>query len=142
MRLRNVGVLLLLLLLALFGASNWGTIAAPARLNLLVGQVEAPLGLLMLVAIGFLTLLYGLLLVLVERRLLRESARLNREIEEARRRGNETQTTEIRQFAQTVTQDLSEVRTILGRLVSQITDLRVLVAGRGAHDTSDAPGDE
>ncbi|MDA1185281.1 MAG: lipopolysaccharide assembly protein LapA domain-containing protein [Acidobacteria bacterium] len=142
MRLRHVGVLFLLLLLAIFAVANWGTIEAPTRLNLLVGQVEAPLGLLMLISIGFLTVLYALLLVVVERRLLREGARLNREIEEERKRRNETQTTEIRQLAQTMTHDLSEVRGILGRLVSQITELRSLVAGRVSPGTSGAPADE
>ena len=96
----------------------------------------------MLIAIGFFTALYALLLVVAERGLLREGARLNREIEEERKRGDETQTTEIRQLAQTVTQDLSEVRGILGRLVSQIADLRVLVAARVSHGTSEAPSEE
>ncbi|HUU35233.1 MAG TPA: LapA family protein, partial [Vicinamibacterales bacterium] len=102
MRLRNVGVLFLLLLLVIFSVANWVTIATPTRLNLLVADVEAPLGLLMLIAVGFLTVLYALLLVIVERRLLRESARLSREIEEERKRGSETQGTETRQLAQMV----------------------------------------
>ena len=139
MRLRHVGVVFLLLLLAIFSIGNWATISTPTRLNLLVGQVEVPLGLLMLITIGLLTVLYALLLVLAERRFLREGARLHRDAEEARQRGGEAQTTEIRQLAQTLTQDLSDVRGILGRLSSQVTDLRVFVAGRVAADASDPP---
>lgn len=75
MRLRHVGVLFLLLVIAIFAAVNWGTIAAPTRLNLLIGQVEAPLGLLMLISIGLLTILYALLLVVAERRLPRGQSR-------------------------------------------------------------------
>ena len=96
MRLRHVGVLFLLLVLVLFAVGNWETIATPTRLNLLVGQVQMPLGLLMLIATGVVTVLYALLLVVAERRLLREGARLHREIEEVRQRGAETHTTEIR----------------------------------------------
>lgn len=142
MRLRHVGVLLLLLLLAVFSVANWGTIVTQTSLNLLVGQVQAPLGLLMLITVGFLTVLYALLLVVVERRLLREGARLNREIEEERKRGREAQTAELRQLSQTLTHDLAEVRSVLGRLVSQMAELRVLVAGRVAQGTSDAPRNE
>ena len=60
------------------------------------GQVQMPLGLLMLIATGVVTVLYALLLVVAERRLLREGARLHREIEKVRQRGAETHTTEIR----------------------------------------------
>lgn len=141
MRLRHVGVVLLLLLLAIFSMGNWETIATPTTLNLLVGQVQVPLGLLMLITIGLLTVLYALLLVLAERRFLREGARLHRDVEEARQREGETQTTEIRQLAQKLTQDLSDVRGVLGRLSSQVTDLRVLVAGRVSPGTFDAPHD-
>ena len=139
MRLRHVGVIFLLLLLVIFSMGNWETIATPTTLNLLVGQVQVPLGLLMLITTGLLTVLYALLLVLAERRLLREGARLHRDVEEVRQREGETQTTEIRQLAQTLTQDLSDVRDVLGRLSSQVTDLRILVAGRVSPGTSDAP---
>jgi len=142
MRLRHVGVLFLLLLLVIFSVANWEIITTPTGLNLLVGQVQAPLGLLMLIAIGFFTVLYTLLLVVVERRLLREGAHLNREIEEVRKRGAEAQATEIQELAQTVTQGLSEIRGVLGRLVSQITELRVLLAARGSEGTSDVPSQE
>ena len=66
------------LVLVLFAVGNWETIATPTRLNLLVGQVQMPLGLLMLIATGVVTVLYALLLVVAERRLLREGARLHR----------------------------------------------------------------
>ena len=46
MRLRHVGVLFLLLLFVIFSVGNWETIATPTRLNLLVGYVQVPLGLL------------------------------------------------------------------------------------------------
>lgn len=130
MHIRHVAVVVVLLVIGLFALVNWSTIAAPTTLDLLVGQVQAPLGLLMLGAVAVLTIVYALLLVVVERRLLRESRDVHRALDAERRRTSETQTEDMRDLSRVIAQELDDVRGVLGRLVSQVTELRRLATPR------------
>ena len=145
MRPRHAVVVFLLVMLGLFAVMNWGTIAAPTTLNLLVGQIQGPLGLLLLGVVALLSVGYALMLVITERRLLRENAETHRALEAERRRTSETQTEEMRQ----VFRELSNVRLVLSQLASQRSDAgaeraRGEGSGRVVHDRDrpDAPGRE
>lgn len=58
MRLRTVLILAVLVLVGVFAMMNWQAITAPTSLNFIVARVEAPLGLLMLAAIGMLAVFF------------------------------------------------------------------------------------
>lgn len=143
MRPRHAVVLFLLVMLGLFAAINWATIAAPTTLNLVVGQVQGPLGLLLLGVVAALSVVYALMLVVTERRLLREHADTHRALEAERRRTSEAQSEEMRQ----VFRELSSVRMALGQLAAQRGDrapatVRRDGSERAVHDgvQSDAGG--
>jgi uncharacterized integral membrane protein len=91
MKPRTVIVLLILLALFLFSALNWSTFTHPTALNVLFGQVEAPLGLLMLGLIGLLTLGYLLLLTRAETGALLDNRRASKELEKARKLADEAE---------------------------------------------------
>jgi uncharacterized integral membrane protein len=57
MRIINFISLIALVALVIFAAINWQAIIAPVSLSLLFGNVEAPLGLILLAVTGLLALL-------------------------------------------------------------------------------------
>ena len=109
----------------------------PTKFRSPSGVVQAPLGLLLLTTVGFLTALYAIMLMSVERRLLREAARTSRELQEERRQRRDSENEEIRQLTQTLTHELSDIKDVLGRLVSQVSGLRSVVADRVTRQPSE-----
>ena len=85
MNVRTLTVALVLGLLLLFAGLNWQAFTAPTRLNLLFTRVEAPLGLVMLGVVLFLTLLYVLFSLGVEASALLEVRRYARELYQVRK---------------------------------------------------------
>ena len=63
MYLRNLLILVLLGALVLFAAVNWTAFTTPTTLSVIFTTVEAPLGLILLVVTGLLTLLFLIYLV-------------------------------------------------------------------------------
>jgi hypothetical protein len=71
---------LLVLLLALFAWLNWGEITRPTPLSLGLTRVEAPLGLLLVIALGVVSLLYLIFTIGLETAALLEVKRYAREL--------------------------------------------------------------
>lgn len=85
MNLRTLTVLVVLLLVALFAALNWSLITTPAEINLVVTRISAPVGLILLTVIAFLSILYFVFLAMIETSALLEVRRYAREVEQARK---------------------------------------------------------
>lgn len=103
LRLRTVFVLLVLALLGVVAALNWSVFTAPTTLNLLLRQVEAPLGLTLLGVIVVLTLLYFLFAMGVETAALLETRRHTRELDAQRRLADQAEASrfaELRRYLQ------------------------------------------
>ena len=77
---RTLFALLVLLLLALFAWLNWGEITRPTPLSLGLTRVEAPLGLLLVIALGVVSLLYLIFTIGLETAALLEVKRYAREL--------------------------------------------------------------
>jgi uncharacterized integral membrane protein len=77
---RTLFALLVLLLLALFAWLNWGEITRPTPLSLGLTRVEAPLGLLLVIALGVVSLLYLIFTIGLEAAALLEVKRYAREL--------------------------------------------------------------
>ncbi|MEN2982160.1 MAG: DNA cytosine methyltransferase [Thermus sp.] len=77
---RTLFALLVLLLLFLFSWLNWGEITRPTSLSLGLTRVEAPLGLVLVVALGTVSLLYLLFTIGLETAALLEVKRYAREL--------------------------------------------------------------
>ncbi|WP_199792451.1 hypothetical protein, partial [Escherichia coli] len=76
---RTLFALLVLLLLVLFSWLNWGEITKPTSLSLGLSRVEAPLGLVLVVALGVVSLLYLIFTIGLETAALLEVRRYARE---------------------------------------------------------------
>lgn len=110
MKLRTVFLLLVLLLVGAFSALNWQAFTTPTPLSLGVAQVEAPLGVIMLGVIAFLTAVFLVFVVYVQASALFDSRRhaqelqLNRELAD---KAEASRFTELRSFLEGELQQLS-----------------------------------
>ena len=77
---RTLFALLVLVLLSLFAWLNWGEITKPTPLSLGLTRVEAPLGLVLAVALGVVSLLYLIFTIGLETAALLEVKRYAREL--------------------------------------------------------------
>ncbi len=84
MKLSTFFLFLFLAVISVFAAINWGTFTTPATLSLVFGAVHAPLGLIMLGIVAFLTALFILSLVLIQASALLEVRRRERELQAMR----------------------------------------------------------
>ena len=109
MRIINFILLIALVALVIFAAINWQAIMAPVPLSLLFGNVEAPLGLILLAATGLLALLFLGFVVYMQSSTLVIRRKLNKEVEEQRKLANEAEAsrfTELRTYLETELQQL------------------------------------
>ncbi len=101
MRPRSVAILIILFLTLLLAALNWTAFSTPTLLSLAVTEVYAPIGVLLLVVVGGLSVFYILLLARAESVALIEARRASKEVEKARKlaeTGEESRLKEIRQL--------------------------------------------
>jgi uncharacterized integral membrane protein len=84
MYLRTVLILIVLGAVALFTAVNWQAVTAPTSLSLIVGTVEAPLGLILLGLILLLLVLFVVYVAYLQSSVLLESRRHARELQAQR----------------------------------------------------------
>ncbi|MEX2570467.1 MAG: hypothetical protein WD737_04125, partial [Gemmatimonadota bacterium] len=114
---------LVLLAVVLFAIVNWPLFAQATPLNLLVGTVVAPLGVVMLAILAGVTILYLIFLAKAETEVLMGSRKANRELEEARKladRAEESRITALREEVQTGLETLdAKIEELLRRVDSQ-----------------------
>lgn len=112
MNARTLFTLFVLLLLALFAWLNWGEITKPTSLSLGLTRVEAPLGLVLVVALALLSLLYLIFTVGLETAALLEIRRYARELLHYKKLAEDAEQsryTELRRFLEAELKRLEEV---------------------------------
>ena len=155
---RTLFALLVLLLLVLFSWLNWGEITKPTSLSLGLSRVEAPLGLVLVVALGVVSLLYLIFTIGLETAALLEVRRYARELlhykklaEEAEqsrytelrgyleaefKRLAEAEKEEIRALEARLTETLEKHGNTLAAYIGELEDqLLRLLQGRGGENT-------
>jgi len=80
MKVRTVLVFLLLVLFGVFAFVNWAAFVAPTTLSLIVGSVEAPLGVILLAFIVVLTGVFLFMMVFQQAGLILETRRYAKEL--------------------------------------------------------------
>lgn len=110
MKLRTILLLLVLGAIAAFSALNWNQFIAPTTLSLGVTELQAPLGVLMLGVVAFLTAFFLVFVVYVQASALLDSRRhaqelqLNRELAD---KAEASRFTELRAFLEAELQKLA-----------------------------------
>jgi hypothetical protein len=110
MKLRTLFLLLILGAIAAFSALNWGAISEPTTLSLGVADVQAPLGVIMLGVVAFLTAFFLIFVVYVQASALLESRRHAQELQANREladRAEASRFTELRSFLEVELQKLA-----------------------------------
>ncbi len=110
MKPRTVLLLVVFGLLGLFALLNWSTISTPAPLNLVVAQVDAPLGVVLLMVIGLLTLIFMLLVAKAETTALLEGRRLLKELEQQRKLADSAEESRFRALQDYLQAELPKLR--------------------------------
>jgi uncharacterized integral membrane protein len=101
MRTRSLLLILVLALLAAFAVMNWAAFTAPTLLTVGFTQVQAPLGLIMLIAIGAISLLFLGYIVLQQAGVIVEARRYAKELKAQRELADTAEAsrfTELRTF--------------------------------------------
>lgn len=80
MKLRSVSIVVVLLALAVFALLNWTAFNTPTTLSLGFTQVQAPLGLIMLVVTGAVCVLFLFFIVFQQAGVIMETRRTNKEL--------------------------------------------------------------
>jgi hypothetical protein len=83
---------------AIFAAINWKAFMAPTTLSLIFASVEAPLGLILLIVVGVLTLLFLLYVVYLQSSVLVENRRNARELQAQREIAEQAEVSRINQL--------------------------------------------
>lgn len=80
MKLRAVILIVLLALLVAFTLANWSAIVAPAPVSLIVTQVEAPLGLILLICLAVVSAVFLFLMLFQQAAVIKEARRFAKEL--------------------------------------------------------------
>lgn len=120
MTIRTLLVSLALALLALFTFLNWRAFNTPTTLSVGVGEVQAPLGLVMLGVTGFVSVLFLIYIVFQQAALMAESRRLAKELKVQRALADEAEASrfvELRGIVQT------EARQVQAQFAASVREL-------------------
>ena len=116
-------LLLVLTVIVLFAAVNWGVITAPATVSLLVTDVQAPLGLIMFGLTVLVTVLFLIFVAYLQTSVLLEARRHSRELQAQRELADKAEAsrfTDLRIYLDTELRKLGE----------QVAESRVGVTAR------------
>ena len=111
MQTRTLLLLAVLIVIGVFAAVNWNVIVAPTTLSLVVTDVQAPLGLIMLGVTALVTLLFLLFVVYLQTSVHLDTRRYTRELQGQRELADKAEAsrfTELRAFLETELRKLAE----------------------------------
>jgi hypothetical protein len=113
MTLRTFSIIVALVLIAGFALLNWSAFMAPTTLSLGLGQVQAPLGLVMLVATGVVSALFLIVVAVVQARAIVEGRRHVRELQALRELADKAEVSRITELREFVGQGLRHLESQL-----------------------------
>ncbi|MBA3035800.1 MAG: LapA family protein [Desulfobacterium sp.] len=103
MKIRTLFLLIILVAITAFAALNWSVFTTPATLSLGVTVIQAPLGLVMLGLLAFLSAVFLVFVIYLQTSVLLEARRHARELHANRELANQAETsrfTELREFVE------------------------------------------
>ncbi len=112
MKVSTLFLVVVLVVIGLFAALNWGVFMAPTTLSLGVASIEAPLGLVMLGFLAVLTALFLMFVVYVQASVVVETRRHARELKANRDLADQAEAsrfTELRRFLEVELKKLADL---------------------------------
>jgi uncharacterized integral membrane protein len=122
MQLRNVALLVVLGAVALFAALNWGVIMTPTTLSLGFAEVQAPLGLVLLVMLAVVSALFLFYLVYLQTTVLLEHRRHARELETQRQLADQAEVSRFTELRTLLEARLDQLENSLAASIGELAD--------------------
>jgi uncharacterized integral membrane protein len=122
MQLRNVVLLVALGAVALFAALNWRVIVAPTTLSLGFAEVQAPLGLVLLVVLAVVSALFLFYLVYLQSTVLLEHRRHARELEAQRGLADQAEASRFTELRTLLEARLDQLENSLAASIGDLAD--------------------
>lgn len=122
MQLRNVVLLVVLGAVALFAALNWRVIIAPTTLSLGFAEVQAPLGLVLLVVLAVVSALFLFYLVYLQSTVLLEHRRHARELEAQRELADQAEASRFTELRTLLEARLDQMENSLAASIGDLAD--------------------
>ena len=121
MTIRGFVYTLIILLIAVFTVANWSVITQPTALNLLVARIDAPLGIVMLLAI-LVVLAVGFLLLELQRiSWNRQQKALQRELDRQRQLAEDAEASRLAALQTLLTSEVASIRDRLDQILERTT---------------------
>lgn len=109
MRIRTIILLIALAAIAVFAALNWSAFTTPTTLSLGVTDIQAPIGLVMLVAIAVLTALFLVFIITLQTSVLLETRRQTRELQASRALAEQAETSRYNELRLHIDSELQKL---------------------------------
>ncbi len=129
MKIKTIVIILVLALISLFALLNWSAIMAPTTLSIVVADIEAPLGLIMLGLIILLTFLFLTFIVIMQAGIMADRRRMLQELEAQRTLANEAEASrfnDLRTYLQSAFADtdavIKESSNVLSAYIGELED--------------------
>jgi uncharacterized integral membrane protein len=120
MTIRGFVYIVIALLIAVFTVANWSVITQATALNLLVARIDAPLGIVMLLAIVF-VMAVGLLLIELQRLSWnRQQQSLQREVDRQRKLAEDAEASRLADLRMLVQTEASTLRDKLDQVLERV----------------------
>lgn len=133
MSLRSVLIALVLLFLVVFAAINWTAFNTPTQLSLLVTEIHAPLGLIMLLITGVLAVLFLVFIVYMQTSVLIDARRNAKEMQAQRELADRAEASRFTELRAYLEKEL-EAQRVAGRSSADAVLSRVELAERTLRD--------
>lgn len=112
MRTRNIVLLVIFVLMAVFAWRNWGVFTEERPLSLFFTQVQAPFGIVMLVILAVLVIIYFLYTVALETAALLEVKRYARELLTTRKLAEDAEASRFAELKKWLEGELSGIKAV------------------------------
>lgn len=109
MRIRTIILLIAFAAIAVFAALNWSAFTTPTTLSLGVTDIQAPIGLAMLVAIAVLTALFLVFIITLQTSVLLETRRQTRELQASRTLAEQAETSRYNELRLHIDSELQKL---------------------------------
>lgn len=133
MSLRSILILVVLLFLVVFAAVNWTAFNTPTQLSLLVTEVHAPLGLIMLLITAVLAVLFLVYIVYLQTSVLIDARRNAKEIQSQRELADRAEASRFTELRAYIEKEVEAMR-VAHRAASDAVVSRVELAERTLRD--------
>jgi hypothetical protein len=129
MKIRTIVLIVVFVLIGLFALLNWSAIMAPTTLSMIVADIEAPLGLIMLGLMVLLTILFLTFIVIMQAGIMADRRRILQELEAQRTLANEAEASrfsDLRSYLQTAFSNtdaaIKESSNVLSAYIGELED--------------------